>query len=82
MNYSHRHIINWKMFNYSWNIHELKVQLPMAAYYFAVCVYHKSLSIYMTHPDESLENIEEFRHNERVRLTKENRPDLLGENYE
>ena len=27
-------------------------------------------------------NIEEFRHNERVRLTKENRPDLLGENYE
>lgn len=27
-------------------------------------------------------NIEEFRHNERVRLTKENRPDLMGENYE
>ena len=27
-------------------------------------------------------NIEEFRYNERVRLTKENRPDLLGENYE
>lgn len=27
-------------------------------------------------------NIEEFRHNERVRLTRENRPDLLGENYE
>lgn len=27
-------------------------------------------------------NIEEFRHNERVRLTKKNRPDLLGENYE
>ena len=27
-------------------------------------------------------NIEEFRYNERVRLTKENRPDLLGDNYE
>ena len=27
-------------------------------------------------------NIEEFRYNERVRLTKENRPDLLGGNYE
>lgn len=27
-------------------------------------------------------NIEDFRYNERVRLTKENRPDLLGGNYE
>lgn len=27
-------------------------------------------------------NIEEFRHNERIRLTKENRPDLLGGNNE
>ena len=27
-------------------------------------------------------NIEKFRHDERIRLTKENRPDLLGRNYE
>lgn len=27
-------------------------------------------------------NIQEYRHNEQVRLTKENRPDLLGGNYE
>ena len=27
-------------------------------------------------------NIEEFRHSERLRLTKENRPDLLGGNNE
>lgn len=28
------------------------------------------------------QNIEKFRHDEKVRLTKENRPDLLGGNYE